>query len=201
MGTVSTAILRGEEDVSLWSEEELIRGQKKGINGGWVGRKPSVVPKAVHDELVKRKLSKSYELLRDNLVSAVQVLVEIANDKEASHSDRLKAATLIMERVMGKPTENVNLAVQAIEAPWQKALNLAIVGSLEQAATRNATDGEIVDAEIVDPNEEIIDPWDDLLDEEAPVGQPPSVAVQIIDRHNSWEDQRGRRPTGNLSDY
>src|SRR5688500_3570828 len=63
VGKSNTAILRGEADLSSWSEEELIRGQKRSASGRWQGRPPKVVPKALHDELVKRKMSKAYELL------------------------------------------------------------------------------------------------------------------------------------------
>lgn len=68
VGESTVAILNGEEDVSLWSDEELTRGQRKDKNGTWVGRPPTVVPKALHDELVRRKMSKAFELLRDNVV-------------------------------------------------------------------------------------------------------------------------------------
>ena len=38
IGQTNLAILRGEEDVSLWSDEELRRGQRRDKNGHWVGR-------------------------------------------------------------------------------------------------------------------------------------------------------------------
>lgn len=48
VGNTNTAILSGEEDLSLWSEEELVRGRRRAKNGKWVGRPPAVVPKALH---------------------------------------------------------------------------------------------------------------------------------------------------------
>src|SRR4051812_38504065 len=74
LGKSNLAILSGEADLSLWTEEELIRGQRRAANGRWMGRPPKVVPKAVHDELVKRKLSKAYDLLDESIYDAVAVL-------------------------------------------------------------------------------------------------------------------------------
>lgn len=129
LGQVSSAILRGDEDLSLWSEEELLRGTRKDKNGRWAGRPPKVVPKAVHDELVRRKMSKAHDLLRDNLVAAVEVLVGIAKDKRAQNSDRLKAASLIMDRVLGKVPDHVVLTEDQ-EPAWAKAIRAGMVQAI-----------------------------------------------------------------------
>lgn len=109
VGATNLAILTGEEDVSLWDEEELIRGQRKSANGKWQGRPPKIVPKVVHDELVKRKMTKAYELLSESVLDAVQVLVDVAKDKDADPNVRIKAATEILNRTVGKPKESVLL--------------------------------------------------------------------------------------------
>ena len=44
MSDTNTAILRGELDLTAWSEEELIRGQRRARNGHFQGRPPRVVP-------------------------------------------------------------------------------------------------------------------------------------------------------------
>lgn len=59
LGRTNAAILHGDEDLTLWSEEELIRGPRRDKNGSWSGRPPKVVPKAVHDELVRRPTAKA----------------------------------------------------------------------------------------------------------------------------------------------
>lgn len=118
VGKTNLAILNGELDLSVWSEEELTRGQRRAANGKFMGRPPKVVPKAVHDELVKRKQTKAYDLLNVSLFDAVAVLVEIATDKEADKDVRLKAAVEILNRTMGKPTQEmkVQLATKFEEA-------------------------------------------------------------------------------------
>jgi hypothetical protein len=125
LGKTNLAILSGEEDLTLWSEEELIRGQKKGKNGRWTGRKPKVVPTAVHHELTRRRMGQAYELMREDLVAAVQVLGDIVKDTEASNRDRLRAAELIMDRVLGKATERVE--VKLAPEPWEQLVVSSIV--------------------------------------------------------------------------
>src|SRR5262245_54429365 len=121
VGKTNSAILNGTEDVSLWSDEELLRGQRRASNGRWPGRPPKVVPKAIHDEMGRRRMLKAHDLLRDNLLAAVEVLVTIARDKRAEDKDRLKAVGMIMDRVLGKVPERVHLAPD-VEPPFVTAL-------------------------------------------------------------------------------
>lgn len=112
LGKVNTRILAGTEDLSLWSEEELIRGKRRDKNGGWQGKVPEVVPLAVHQELTKRKLREAEETLRDNLVEAVKALVEIVKGKDVEDKDRLKAIDMVMNRVMGKEPIKIEVGVE-----------------------------------------------------------------------------------------
>lgn len=124
VGKTNAAILAGETEVlSEWSEEELLRGRRRDVHGRWSGRPPKLVPRAVHDELVRRKMSEAHDLLRDNVVAATEVLVSLATDQDADAAVRLKAATTILDRVLGKAPERVELAV---EPPWATALQAAI---------------------------------------------------------------------------
>ena len=127
VGKANRAILDGTEDLSLWSEEELLRGQRRGKNGRWVGPRPKVVPTAVHQELVQRRMLDAHALLGENLVRAVQVLVDIATDRRADAAVRVKAANVILERVMGKVPERVHLAPDEAEPTWAKAIKAGMV--------------------------------------------------------------------------
>lgn len=138
VGQNTTRILTGQEDLTSWTDEELERGQKMSKNGTWTGRPPQVIPKIIHDELVKRTLSKAQELLRSNLLDAVAALTSIAKDEDAPEGARIQAATLIMERVMGKTPEKVEISA---EMPWMDALTDAIV-STEDDFVANALDVE-----------------------------------------------------------
>jgi hypothetical protein len=125
VGKTNLAILNGDMDLSTWSEEELIRGQRRAHTGRFTGRPPKVVPMAVHNELVRRRLSKAADLLNESVVDAVLLLRQVVTDEEANYGDRIKAAQLIVERVMGKTPERIELTM---EPPWAMALRAAMGG-------------------------------------------------------------------------
>lgn len=98
-------------------------------NGRFAGRPPKVVPKAIHQELVQRRMLDAHSLLGQNLVKAVQVLVDIATDKRADAAVRVKAASLIMDRVLGKVPDKVMLTDDH-EPTWAKAIRSGMVRSI-----------------------------------------------------------------------
>jgi len=124
LGLRNSATLAGES-LDEWSDEELQRGQRKSRRGTWEGRPPKVVPKRLHDELVRRQMSKANELLRDNLVGATEILIGIAQSMDTDDAVRLKAATIIMERVLGKTPEKVEVSVQ--RSPFETSLDSVFV--------------------------------------------------------------------------
>lgn len=124
VGKGTTRILTGQEDLSQWEDEELRMGQKRAKNGRFSGAPPKIVPKAVHDELVRRTLANAQNLMRENLETAVQVLVEIIQGQDTEDKDRLRAISMIMDRVMGKAPERVEVSV---EKPWMQAITEGIV--------------------------------------------------------------------------
>lgn len=150
IGKTNRAILSGDEDVTEWSMEELIRGQRKARNGKWVGRPPKVVPKRVYDELVRRRLSEAGELLESNLVEAVKVLVSLATDPKVESSVRLKAATTVIDRVMGKAPERINVRF-AESTPWEEAIKIIFVGENEDVIDVVATEATTEDDDDYDP--------------------------------------------------
>lgn len=124
VGIMGTRILTGQEDLTLWSNEELIRGKRRDKNGGWMGREPVVVPKAIHDELVKRTLDEAHTEMVNSLVDAVKLLGTVVNDTKADNKDRLTAAKMIIDRTMGREPLRVDVQVRAA---WEDALEGAVV--------------------------------------------------------------------------
>jgi hypothetical protein len=123
VSATSVAVINGEDDLSTWDDEELERGMRRGKDGRF--RKPPVlVAKAVHDELVKRRMSRAYDLLRESTYDAVVVLRSVALDEDADAKVRVEAASTILDRVLGKAPQHVSLD---IEAPWMKIMAEAIV--------------------------------------------------------------------------
>lgn len=124
LGKTNTDILTGQADLSGWTEEELAMGRRQSKSGTYSGRPPKVVPKSIHDELVKRTLNNAQEHMRKNLEGVVEVLVNIASGPGIEPKDRLKAISMIMDRVMGKVPDTVNLRP---DMPWVQAITDGIV--------------------------------------------------------------------------
>lgn len=138
IGNTNQAILSGEADLSIWTDEELMRGQRRDRNGKWGGRPPKVVPTAIHNELVRRRLSKAGELLNESVVDAVQLLRKVVVDDDANYADRIKAAVIIMERVMGKTPDRVELTAEV--KPWEVALRNGIVRTVSSVLELESTE-------------------------------------------------------------
>jgi len=147
----TTAVLNGEEDLSQWSDAELERGQRKNARGTFTGRKPIVVPLALHAELSRRRLRKGQQLLIANVERAVQILIDVADDPDTPPDVKVKATALIIERVYGRAAERVDLNVtgDVRVAPWQRAIATSIVASSDEVPG----DDEIIDAELIEDDE------------------------------------------------
>lgn len=124
LGASNTRILTGQDDLSDWDDEELRKGTRRDKNGKWQGKAPIVVPKALHDELIRRTMLHANEIMQDNLEEAVRELVHIATSEACEAKDRLRAISMIMDRVMGKPADKVEISGQS---PWLVALQGGIV--------------------------------------------------------------------------
>jgi len=154
-------VMEGLDDLSEWSDEELEWGQRRDKRGRWPTNRPKVIARAIHDELVKRKMRHAYDLLRENVHAAVQVLIEIATDPDVNAETRLKAASEIMNRTLGKPAEQMHLEVDA-RPPWMQVLEASIVPATRTVATAASLQTDVVEGEVVE--EELLDdtqPWDD----------------------------------------
>lgn len=159
VSATTARIINGTDDLSEWSEEELERGARRGKDGRF-RKKPVVVAKAVHDELVRRRMSKAFELLKESVYDGVALLRQVILDDEASYSDRIKATQLVLDRVMGTPQQHVSLDVLIDQPPWMKleAAAIANVDDLRHhvgiVPSLPDADAEVVDGEVVEPEAE-----------------------------------------------
>lgn len=124
MGKAATEVMIGNDDLSDWSDEELKRGRKAGKNGVFRGPDPVVVPRQCVNELARRIMDQAQDVLRTSLVDAVTALTDIATNGDYEAKDRVRAIGMVMDRVMGKDAQKVELEV---EVPWKVALKGAIV--------------------------------------------------------------------------
>lgn len=152
LGVNNTLVITGQDDLSEWDDEELRRGRKRDKHGGWMGKDPVVVPKVLHDELVKRTITKANATMLENLQVAVEMLTTIVSGTDVEPKDKLTAIRMIMDRVMGKDPQKIEVGV---EAKWQVAIQAGIVSLPDVLG--EGQDG-IIDAEYteedIDGNEE-----------------------------------------------
>jgi hypothetical protein len=139
----SALVLSGEDDLSGWDDEEIRRGQKRAKDGTFRGAPPKLVPQVIHSERHRRTLTRAHELFTDNVVTAVAVLVDVATDVAAPHGDRVKAAAIIVERVLGKNPQAIEVAVR--EPRFMSAIASAII-----SIDSDEDEDDIIDAEIIE---------------------------------------------------
>ncbi len=183
------AILRGDEDLSEWTDRELEYGTRKLPNGYWPP-KPRTIASAVHDELVKRKLRQAVELVRVSTPRAIKLLVQILDDDEATNRDRIKAAEVILDRALGKAPEHVNLSLAGAIPAWQRMIKDAVlVGTEEQA---RALPPKRVENEADD--DEGDEAEDDVIEGE--IVEEPAAPTTVMPTHIQLGDEiaRIRRP-------
>ena len=92
------------------------------LTGGFRGEKGSIVkiPHDVYQKIMRRHFERAQELLQEGLMPAVSALTSIAanSDEIYEASDRIKASTFIIERLMGKTPQPV--VVGAAKEPWER---------------------------------------------------------------------------------
>lgn len=140
-------VYRGEDDLSEWDEEELQRGKRR-VNGQFYGPDPTVLPRAIVDELNRRTFEQAYSIVRDDVEDAVRLWGDIVRDPDADMSLRLEASKEIANRILGKSVDRAQVEVALKQEPYLHALEVAIVGTEEDLA-------EVID---VEPEDEV--DWD-----------------------------------------
>ncbi|UJQ86417.1 hypothetical protein WOJTEK_88 [Gordonia phage Wojtek] len=174
-------LVHGIITVEDLDDEELARGQCRDANGRFSGNPPKNIPKDIHDALVKRLFERAREAFQAELLPAIQTLGELARSDAVEPADRIKAASLVIDRVMGK---NAEVIVHKQDAPWELALKTITGGSRAESRRARGLDPEtgepvqpIVEAEWEE--EEYVD-----IDSDEPGAVPDSGVVE-------WtEDQR-----------
>ena len=155
----AAGVIYDGESLDDWDDEELMRGRRRNKHGKFTGRPVQVIPVAIHKELTRRRFSRAHDIMASSLADGALMLRSVVNDKGAEPADRIKAAELLFNRVLGKPRESVAIDFSGSPGetlPWQKMLASSIVASVDEAALlmereraakeeEDAIDGEIVE--------------------------------------------------------
>lgn len=187
IGVGSASVLRGEDDVSTWDDLELAMGRRRDKNGHFTGKPPRLIPSACYAELKHRQVFDAESALGKRVASAAEYLADVAEGVEEPNAGRMRACEILLDRVVGKPTERITAKVDmSIEnSPWAVALRNSIRGTRAEVieATSTEVDDDIVDAELVE---------DDLC--ACGCGQPPkSGSLYFNASHEAHAKGKARR--------
>ena len=118
-------LLNGIITVEDLDDDELARGQLKASDGTFRGRPPRTVPAELVQAMRREWLSRAEAKLRDALMEkGLGTLVELAGNDQIDAAVRLRAATTIIERTMGKVPDRVVLAAEdPVETLFRSILN------------------------------------------------------------------------------
>lgn len=124
--------LAGQITVDDLDDEELASCGFRAINGTIY--KPRNVPRELVQAFTKAVFDRATQELRANVVRAAQTMAEIMQDKTVEPDVRLKAATTLIERNLGKTPTVVQITGQQ---PWEEIFDGIASGTRESSrATR-----------------------------------------------------------------
>lgn len=122
LGVRNTAAVEGELDLRSWDIDELLMGRQRNKAGDFRGRPPTMVPKAIQDEAVRRVLTDVQAIITRAGVPAAELLhrnlTEGPDSDAAKASLELKTAQEVLNRLLGKPKERVDVTHEI--RPWER---------------------------------------------------------------------------------
>lgn len=109
--------------------------------------KPKNISREMVQAFTKALYERSLDTLKANALEAVKTLTTIMMDDQVDANVRIKAATEVLDRTLGKAPQTVHLSA---DAPWQQVFNgLATLSREESRAARGL---EVVEGEVVEDN-------------------------------------------------
>lgn len=108
------SVLSGEIPWDALDDEEIARGQLRDKHGGFRGGQPQRIPQALRREQARRLKERFDAVNQALLMPAQRVVAEVAmgNVFGATAGDQLRAASLIIDRTVGKTPDVVETTVE-----------------------------------------------------------------------------------------
>jgi hypothetical protein len=149
-GTIRTSrtvmdVFDPEFDLEELDDEELLRGRKRDVEGGWRGNNPRAIPADYHRRAMKELFRRAELQLQVHLPAATKALTEIATGSDVDTAQQRMAAQWVIERVMGKTPDKVEITKAD---PWADAIEGVAVDAEEEAIARARG---VLDHEEADP--------------------------------------------------
>lgn len=136
------------ESIRDWDDEELRRGRRKAKNGKFTGRDPIMVPANCYREMMRREFARANQLMGENLVAAAQALTDIITSPVSEDKDIIKAAQLLLDRVMGKNPEKLDVS-------FKTPMFIGVLNGIVPGPELERYEGAVIDVD----GEEVV--WDD----------------------------------------
>lgn len=151
-------IASGEQDLSQYTDEEILTGQITMADGRKLPVPPSF-PDRFLAEQIKRGLVKAERRIREGGLQAIEVFHDIMTDEDNPNGQRMEAARFFTDRFLGSEKQRVSVEVQhhssgrdprdiLLERLLNARRQLSPEAALQAAQGQPVTD--VVDAEIVD---------------------------------------------------
>lgn len=114
-------VARGDVDLTVYSDEEIFSGRLPMNDGSErVSPKPVMYPQAFIDEQNRRTLAAAQEQVREGGLEGIMYMRHLIQNQLAEDKDRLKAASMLMERQFGKEPTKVQVSgVDRIESLFE----------------------------------------------------------------------------------
>jgi hypothetical protein len=107
----------GRIPFSEMDDEELARLQVRNRNGDFGGTRPKMMPTALVQAHEQELMRRNTTLLKEVLLKATQVHIDVMNDENADPALRMRAAQYMQERLMGKTPDKMEIKAEL--KPWE----------------------------------------------------------------------------------
>jgi hypothetical protein len=118
-------LLDGTLEFTDLTDEELRRGQLADKNGNFTGKPPDLIPRKFYNAMVRELTYRMNAKFREHALEAIDTVVDVMRNGEGEQfsqferagTGRLKAAELILNRVIGKVADKSEVSVDI--TTWQ----------------------------------------------------------------------------------
>jgi len=144
------ALLDGTIKIEDLETDELIQGKLFNKNGDFRGRPPLMIPRTMHNAIVRELVHRTESGLFADYDHMYEVLVGVATNERVNAQARVQAAIYVIERISGKIPDKteMSLEVRKFEQMVEEGKLMIDLGELP-ALTSQAHE-VVVDAEVVE---------------------------------------------------
>lgn len=115
-------LLSGTITVKDLDDDEIAKMKVRGADGGFTGRRPGM-PSHLVQAFHKEAITRARNQITTAAPKAAKALLKILEDPEASNNDIIKAASILMDRGMGRAPEVIRIVG---ESPFDHMLTDAV---------------------------------------------------------------------------